>query len=50
MANKVAIITDSIACLTGEMVEQYGIRIVPLNFYCGGKLYRDWADITPSQA
>jgi len=50
MANKVAIITDSIACLTGEIVEQYGIRIVPLNFYCGGKLYRDWADITPSQA
>jgi len=47
---KVAIVTDSIACLTKELVAQYGIEIVPLNFYCGDKLYRDWIDITPSQA
>jgi DegV family protein with EDD domain len=31
-------------------VEQYGIEIVPLNFYAGGKLYKDWVDVTPSQA
>jgi DegV family protein with EDD domain len=31
-------------------VEQYGIEIIPLNFYAGGKLYRDWVDITPSGA
>lgn len=47
---EVVIITDSIACLTRELVEQYGIRIVPINFYAGGKLYKDWVDITPAEA
>jgi len=47
---KVAIVVDSIACLTREMVEQYEVTILPLNFYCGGKIYRDWVDITPSEA
>ena len=42
--------TDSIACLTREIVAQYGIRIVPLNFYSGGKVYKDWVDITPAEA
>jgi DegV family protein with EDD domain len=50
MANKVAIIIDSVACLTKELVEQYGIRIVPINFYANGKIYRDWMDITPNEA
>jgi len=47
---KVAIVTDSIACLTKEIVAQYGIRIVPLNFYSGGKVYKDWVDVTPAEA
>ena len=47
---KVAIVTDSIACLTREMVEQYGIRIVPANILFGDKVYKDWVDITPSEA
>jgi len=47
---KVAIVTDSIACLTKEIVAQYGIRIVPLNFYSEGKVYKDWVDITPAEA
>ena len=47
---KVAVVTDSIACLTRELVEQYGIQIIPINFYAGGKLYKDWVDITPSEA
>ena len=46
----VAIIVDSIACLPREMIEQYGITVMPLNFYCGGKIYRDWVDVTPSEA
>ena len=46
----VAIITDSIACLTRELVEQYGIRILPINFYFGDTVYRDWVDITPDEA
>ena len=47
---KVAIVTDSIACLTKEIVAQYGIRIVPLNFYSEGKVYKDWVDITTAEA
>jgi len=31
-------------------VAQYGIRVLPLNFYFGDKVYRDWVDITPSEA
>jgi len=47
---KVAVVTDSVACLPRELVEQYGIKIVPVNFYFEDKLYRDWVDITPSEA
>ncbi|HUT97280.1 MAG TPA: DegV family protein [Dehalococcoidales bacterium] len=50
MHQKVAVITDSIACLTRELVEQYGIRIAPINLYFGEKTYRDWVDITPDEA
>lgn len=46
----VAVITDSIACLTRELADRYGIIIVPINFIFGGKVYRDWVDVTPSQA
>ena len=47
---KVAIVVDSIACLTQGQVEEHGITVMPLNFYHGGKLYRDWVDVTPSEA
>jgi len=50
VTQKVAIVTDSIACLTREIVAQYGIRIVPVSFYSGGKVYKDWVDITPAEA
>ncbi len=32
------------------MAEQYGIGVIPINFYAGGRIYRDWVDITPSEA
>lgn len=47
---KVAVVTDSIACLTRELTEQYDIEIIPINFYVDSTLYRDWVDITPSEA
>ncbi len=50
MANRVAVVTDSIACLTRELVEQYGIGIVPIRLLVQGKVYRDLVDITPSEA
>jgi DegV family protein with EDD domain len=50
MMQKVVIVTDSLACLTKELVERYGIRIVPLNIHFNGKVYKDWVDIDPSEA
>jgi DegV family protein with EDD domain len=50
MAEKVAIVVDSIACLTKELVEKHKITIAPLPISAGGKIYRDWVDVTPSQA
>ncbi len=32
------------------MVEQYKIKILPINFYAAGRIYKDWVDITPSEA
>jgi len=47
---QVAIVTDSIANLTRELVEQYGIVIVPISICFRDKVYRDWVDITPTEA
>lgn len=47
---KVTVVTDSLACLTRELVSQYHISIIPINFYVKGRVYRDWVDITPSEA
>ena len=41
MANKVAIVTDSLSSLTKELVSQNEIRIVPATLYFEGKLYKD---------
>jgi len=32
------------------MVRQYQLRILPINLYFGDKVYREWIDITPTQA
>ena len=47
---KVGIVTDSIACLTNELVQEYKIGIVPIMLLVQGKIYRDMLDITPSEA
>jgi DegV family protein with EDD domain len=47
---KVTVVTDSLACLTKELVAKYGIKIVPLNIHFNGKIFKDWVDITPKQA
>lgn len=45
----IAIVTDSAACLPKELIEKYGIEVVPLEFTHEGKVYRDEIDITPAQ-
>ena len=49
-SKQVAIVTDSVACLTREQVQRYAIGIVPLNIVYDGKAYKDWVDITPNEA
>ncbi len=49
MANKVAIVTDTTACVPRGQVEEYGIELVPLDIIFGDKVYRDGVDITPGE-
>ena len=49
-SKQVAVITDSVACLTREQVQRYAVGIVPLNIVYDGKAYKDWLDITPKEA
>ncbi|OGO02276.1 MAG: hypothetical protein A2Y72_02280 [Chloroflexi bacterium RBG_13_53_26] len=48
--DKVGIVTDSIGCIPKEMIDRYGIEIVSPNIFFDGNVYRDWIDITPSEA
>ena len=45
----VAIVTDTVACLPQDVVDQHKITVVPLQVIHEGKTYRDGVDITPSQ-
>jgi len=45
-----AIIADSIACITKEQAEDYGIRIIPVNILFNGQVYRDFIDLSSTQA
>ena len=46
---KVGIVTDSIACLPGELISQYDVHILPINLYINGKVYRDGVDVSPTE-
>jgi DegV family protein with EDD domain len=48
--NNVAILADSIACLTPELVKKYKIRVIPINIHFDGRLYRDGVDLTSTEA
>lgn len=48
--NKVAIVSDTIATIPQELVEEYGIQLVPLLIHADDKTYRDTIDIkTPDE-
>ena len=44
--SKIRVVTDSTADLTPELVERYGITVVPLTVFADGKAYKDKIDIT----
>ncbi len=46
---KVAIVTDTTACVPPEQVAQYDIEVVPVQLIIGDKTYRDGIDITPTE-
>jgi len=49
LLKKVAIVTDSTACVPREFVEEYDIRVVPINVIFEDSVYRDGVDITPDE-
>jgi DegV family protein with EDD domain len=49
LARKIALVTDSTADLTPEMVEEMGVTIVPLRVIFGDEVYREGVDITPEE-
>lgn len=45
----IKVMADSTCDLSAELVERYGIIIVPLTVTCDGKSYRDGVDISPAE-
>lgn len=45
----VAIMTDTIACLTPEIIERYDITLLPVALNINGEPYRDLLDLTPDE-
>jgi DegV family protein with EDD domain len=48
MTKKVAIVTDTTACVPREQVKKYDIEVVPVQLIIEGKSYRDGIDISPN--
>jgi len=46
---KVAIVTDSAACLPPEVVREYDIHVVPFGLIFGDKVFRDGVDMSPNE-
>ena len=45
---RIAVVTDSAACLPTGLVKRYHIHVVPFSLISEGKVYRDGIDISPS--
>jgi len=48
MSERVAIVTDSTAYLPDEVVQQHGIRVVPLQVVIGGTSYDEGSGVSPA--
>jgi DegV family protein with EDD domain len=49
MADQVAIVTDSSACLPRALVRRYDIRLVPILVQIGSEEFRDGVDLRPAR-
>ncbi len=46
---RIAVVTDSIACIPPELVEKYGIYVAPLHIMWDKATYRDGVDMSPKE-
>jgi DegV family protein with EDD domain len=46
---KVAVVTDSVACVPRELVEKHDIHVVPFHVVWAGHDYRDGEDLSPAE-
>ncbi len=46
---KIAVVTDSVACVPQELIERYGIHVVPFHVIWDGHVYTDGVDLTPQE-
>lgn len=46
---KVAVVTDTTACVPADKVRQYDIEVVPIQLIFGEQSYRDGIDISPTE-
>lgn len=46
---RIAVVTDSAACVPAHLVEEYGIHVVPFELVWDGQSYRDGVDIVPAE-
>jgi DegV family protein with EDD domain len=47
--NKVAVVTDTTACVPPQQVTEYNIEVVPVQLIFEDRTYRDGIDITPTE-
>ena len=47
--SKVGVVTDSSSVLPKELIQEYDIRVAPLNVIFGGKSYRDQVEMTTQE-
>ena len=47
--SKVAVVTDSVACLPQQVVDEYGIHVIPVRVTSGGKTYEDNTEDLPPE-
>ena len=45
----VRVVTDSTADIPKELIDKYGIELVPLTVRLGNKMFRDYYDMSPPQ-
>ena len=46
---KVAVVTDSVACIPKELIDKYDIHVVPVNLIIENRSYRDGIDISATE-